>query len=58
MSLYQILFNNCVLLLEWIAESLDTTYIVVNIWIFCIIWPLYTIIITWLTFRNFQKESK
>ena len=48
MSIYQIIFNACVILLNWIAASLGTTYIIVNVWIFCIIWPLYTIAITWL----------
>ena len=34
------LFNACVVLLEWLAEKLGTTYATVNVWIFCIIGPL------------------
>jgi len=37
------LFNGCVDWLEWLAAKLGTTYKAVNVWIFCIIWPLITL---------------
>ena len=48
MNIHETLFSACVDLLKWIAECLNTTYVKVNVWIFCIMWPLYTIIITWI----------
>jgi hypothetical protein len=46
MTNYDKIFNLCVILLDWMALKFDTTYIKINVWIFCIIWPLYTILIT------------
>ena len=33
----------CVDLLEWLATKLGTTYKAVNVWIFCVIWPIITL---------------
>ena len=33
----------CVHFLERLAAKLGTTYNAVNVWIFCIIWPLITL---------------
>ena len=35
-------FSGCVLLLIWAANKLGMTYEAINVWIFCIIWPLFT----------------
>ena len=37
------IFDRCVDLLEWTARKFGTTYKAVNVWIFCVIWPLITI---------------
>ena len=36
-------FYWCVRLLEWMAGILGTTYVAINVWIFCVIWPLLTV---------------
>jgi hypothetical protein len=35
------IFKWCVELLQWGAQKLGTTYEVVNVWIFCIIEPVF-----------------
>jgi hypothetical protein len=37
------IFSQCVRLLEWAARKLGTTYNAINVWIFCVIWPAFTI---------------
>ena len=37
------IFERCVVLLHWIARKVGTTYEAINVWIFCIIWPLFTL---------------
>jgi hypothetical protein len=32
----------CVKFLHWLAAKCGTTYEAVNIWVFCIIWPVIT----------------
>jgi hypothetical protein len=44
--LFSKIFDLCVTFLDNLAELLGTTYERINVWIFCIIWPLYTIFIT------------
>lgn len=36
-------FDLCVRLLELLAGLLGATYIAINVWIFCVIWPLLTV---------------
>ena len=36
-------FDLCVRLLEWLAGILGTTYVAINVWIFCVIWLLLTV---------------
>jgi len=36
-------FAACVNILLWLARLLGTTYEAVNVWIFCVIWPLITL---------------
>ena len=36
------IFDLCVALLVWLAETFGTTYKAINVWIFCVIWPLIT----------------
>lgn len=37
------IFYLCVRLLQWLAKKLGITYNEVNVWIFCVIWPLVTL---------------
>ena len=43
------LFVQCVRLLHWLAKKLGTTYEAVNVWIFLILWPAFTLfLIGWI----------
>jgi hypothetical protein len=37
------IFDLCVALLVWLADKLGMTYKAINVWIFCVIWPLITV---------------
>jgi hypothetical protein len=37
------IFEKCVVFLHWLARKLGTTYEAVNVWLFCVIWPLLTL---------------
>lgn len=37
------LFDRCVELLRLMADKFGITYEAINVWIFCIIWPLLTV---------------
>ena len=39
------IFNLCVDLLVWLAGLLGITYEEINVWIFCVIWPLITMLL-------------
>ena len=39
------IFDCCVDLLRWLAGATGTTYKQINVLIFCVIWPLFTIAI-------------
>ena len=45
----------CVVFLHWLAARFKTTYEVVNVWIFCVIWPVFTlaliVLLMWQGFR-------
>jgi len=36
-------FDQCVLFLIWSANILGITYEEINVWLFCIIWPILTL---------------
>ena len=36
-------FNWCVIILAWVASQLGITYEEINVYLFCIIWPLLTL---------------
>lgn len=40
---YDMVFDICVLWLLWVGELTNKSYNEVNIWIFCVLWPLVTI---------------
>lgn len=37
------LFDLCVRFLLWLADLLGMSYNEINIWIFCVLWPLFTL---------------
>lgn len=49
------IFNWCVELLQWGAQKLGTTYVDINVWIFCIIEPI--VFLGMLIFLVFQKRE-
>jgi Flp pilus assembly protein TadB len=46
------IFDLCVSLLVWLAGLLGITYKAVNVWIFVIIWPIFTLRLIWIVFRQ------
>ena len=52
------IFQACVDLLNAIASMLNMTYKEVNVWIFCIIWPIITIVLIFLTRKYYLKSKK
>ena len=38
------IFMFCVYFLQWLAKRLGMTYNEVNVWIFCVIWPIITLV--------------
>ena len=49
------IFNWCVELLQWGAQKLGTTYVDINVWIFCIIEPI--VFLGMLIFLIFQRSK-
>lgn len=37
------IFDACVVFLIWMAEGLGMSYKAVNIWIFVVVWPIFTV---------------
>lgn len=56
------LFDLCVKFLLWLADLFGVSYNTINIWIFCVIWPLFTIALIgvvvwqWLKIRKLRKR--
>ena len=44
MKMIDKIFMLCVHLLQWLADKLGMTYNEVNVWIFCVIWPIITLV--------------
>ena len=42
-------FDTCVWLLLYLADQLGVTYKEINVWIFVIIWPIFTIMLVLLS---------
>lgn len=55
------IFQFCVALLIGLAHRLDTSYAAVNVWIFCVLWPLFTLVLIGLVLwqrRTIQRLSR
>ena len=64
-QIMEAVFELCVLLLMALAEVFNTTYVVINVWVFCVIWPLVTLgLVVWVAYllrvnkRHREKISK
>jgi len=57
-----IVFAWCVQILVWLAQVLGTSYEAVNVWIFVVIWPLFTVALVllvvtqWFRIRTLLRE--
>jgi hypothetical protein len=49
------IFDLCVNFLVWLADLLGITYKAVNVWIFVIIWPFFTLGLIWIAFRQRRR---
>lgn len=55
-------FDACVRLLLIAADWLGMTYKEVNVWFFCVIWPIFTLVLTaiiawqWLRIRRLKRR--
>ncbi len=56
------LFNLCVRLLLWLADLFGVSYNEINIWIFCVIWPVFTLALVavvvgqWIRIRKLTRR--
>jgi len=48
----QYLFDQCVAILQWLAKLLGIGYQTINVWIFCILWPLLTLALVFVVLRQ------
>ena len=49
------LFDRCVDILLWLAALLGISYDTINVWIFCFIWPIFTLTLVFIVLRQQQK---
>ena len=45
-------FQFCVYLLMMLAELFGTTYERINVWVFCVIWPVFTLVLIGIVVRQ------
>ena len=56
------LFDLCVRILIWFAALFGVSYNEINIWIFCVIWPIFTVILIglvvwqWISIRKLKRK--
>jgi hypothetical protein len=51
-------FDLCVDILLWLADLFGVSYNTINIWIFCIIWPIFTLVLMILVVKQYLKIRK
>ena len=52
------IFDACVRILEILAKFFGTTYKAINVWIFVVIWPLFTLFLIGLIIYQYKKMRK
>jgi hypothetical protein len=48
-------FDLCVKLLLWLADLFGVSYNTINIWIFCVLWPLFTVALILIVVQQARK---
>ncbi|MCC5850869.1 MAG: hypothetical protein JJU29_22500 [Verrucomicrobia bacterium] len=51
-SIIDALFDLCVNILLWLANLFGVSYNTINIWIFCVIWPILTMALIVIVIRQ------
>ena len=51
-AIIDFLFDLCVDILLWLADLFGVSYNTVNIWIFCVIWPILTVVLIAVVIRQ------
>jgi hypothetical protein len=49
------IFDLCVDILMWTADLLGISYNAINVWVFCVIWPLFTLALIVLALVQWRK---
>ena len=49
------IFDGCVQLLRWLGGVVGMSYKAINVWIFCVLWPMFTILLLIIIFRQRMK---
>jgi len=52
------LFDLCVRILIWLANFFGVSYNEINIWIFCVIWPIVAVLLVGLVVGQWKKIQK
>ncbi len=52
------IFNLCVAALVWLADLLGLSYQAINVFIFVVIWPLFTVLLIWVILRQRRAMAK
>ena len=50
-----VIFDACVLLLLFVADLLGMTYKAINVWIFVVIWPAFTLVLIAVVLRQWSR---
>ena len=54
-SIINAVFDSCVDILLWLADLLGIGYHTINVWIFCILWPIFTLTLVFVVVRQHRK---
>ena len=52
------IFDLCVQILLWLAALFGVSYTAINVWIFCVIWPITTIMLVLIVVKQHRKIHK
>jgi hypothetical protein len=52
------IFHACVIFLLWLGELTGLGYYGINVLIFCVIWPLFTLWLIWLVIKQRNEIKK
>ena len=49
------IFDACVVLLVWAAGLLGISYKAINVWLFVVIWPMFTLVLFGIIFYQWRR---